>query len=362
MSSPLNEKPSKEGKPRDSTATSKISLPEVAARTPKVRHSGHLVDQKLKYNDPSKTQSQLTIFDARSPALHGDVERYSIKYEGIRFSPSEERLVTAIYTLLKEKSESKDVTSEKFYKGNYEGTEIVFGGVQVKPACLFISRAELYKAYLGSAEYSGRDIKDIDATIVSLSNKKFLMKYDRERRVHTGKGKKTEIRTDRIEEVQSLIKVLTHIPDLSEKEVRELDYGGEIIKKRKGELIIALNPILTDQINSKYVEYPKDINRRTVLAAGGHPQSVSVAINTLRDYLLRELSAKRYRPEINIEKVPYMLKLDNYAAQNRKKQIKENIKRAIETSKSLGLLREAEITTGAEGQLKYIFVLNPDFE
>lgn len=334
-------------------------FPAPAPKVPKVRQAGHLVDQKLKYNYPVKDQPSL--FDLLDPNTIGEVEKVEVKYEGIRLTPSEDRLLTALYTLLKDKSESKDSDSKKFYAGNYETTEVVpFGGEKVKPVHIRLVPAELYKAYLGNENYSGQEIRDINKTLASLAEKRFLMTYDRVRTVQV--GKKTENRTDRIEMFKRLIEIVKATWDLTKEEVGQLDRGDERIRETKGELIIALNPILTDQINAKYVEYPQDINRRTIIAAGGDHRSVTQAVNILRDYMLRELSAKRYECQINADKLPYLLKLENYVKQGRKKLLKETIEKAIQTCKSLNLILEVVVTRGAEGQDKYTFTLNKDFE
>ena len=145
------------------------------------------------------------------------------------------------------------------------------------------------------------------------------------------------------------------------EEIIKLNKGDEKIRQKKGELIIALNPILTDQINSKYLEYPQDINRRTIIASGG-VNFVTQSINTLRDYFIRELSNKRYECQINADKLAYQLKLDNYIKQRKRKYIKTAIDKAILACKNLGLLLDYTLEQGAEGQPKYIFKLNGKFE
>lgn len=349
-------------KPRINPAsTNRFDLPEVAPRVPKVRHAGHFVDAKLKYNDPSREKTQLNLFDLMDPNTIGEVEKYEVKYEGIRLTSSEDRLLTAIYSLLKDKSESKDVDSENFYGGNYETTEVVpFGGENVKRPHIRLVPAELYKAYLGNDDYSGKEIRDINKTLEGLAEKRFLMTYDRKRIVQV--GKKSETRTDRIEMFKRLIEIVKYTKDLTDAELAKLERGDERIRQAKGELIIALNPILTDQINSKYVEYPQDISRRTIIAAGGDHRSVTQATNTLRDWLLRELSSRHYECQINAEKLPYILKLDNYVKQGRRKLLKETIDKAIQTCKNLNLILEVTEGRGAEGQAKYVFKLNKDFE
>lgn len=337
------------------------ALPEVGTRVPKVRHSGHLVDQKLKYNDPARSSPQLSLFDRLKPELAGEVRKHEVRYEGIRLTPAEDRLLTALYSLLKDKSESKDTDSDRFYRGNYETTEVAqFGGDTLKPAHIRIAPTELYKAYLGNVNYSGKEMRDITKTLESLDGKRFLMTYDRTRIVQVNKGK-TESRIDRIERFEKLVNIVKAAWDMTPEEAEQLAQGDDRIREAKGELIIGLHPVLTDQIGTKYVEYPEDINRRTIIAAGGDHRNVTPAINTLRDWLMRELANKRYECQINADKLPYLLKLDRYVEQGRKKLIREAIEKAIQACKSLNLLLDVSESVGAEGQPKYVFKLNPEF-
>jgi len=342
--------------------TPSTGLPEASPRAPKIRQAGHYVEAKLKYNYPKKSPDQLNLFDTLSPELKGTVEKEGIRYEGIRPTPAQERIINAIFQLLGEKSENKNAKSEQFYKGNFESDlTVVYGNEpKVKPAVLRITWAELFKAYLNSDQYSGRDIADIRAEFHALSNKKYLFNYERTRFVPV--GGKTEKRIDRITEAQSLFRVLHYDKDMTPEEDARIKQGDKTIALRKGELIIALNPLLTDQINSKWVEYPKDINRRTIIAAGGHPSYVTLAMNTLRDICISERSKGRTEFERNADRLPYMLMLDKYVKEGRKKLIKLNIEKAIQTCKNLNLLLEVVEAWGAEGQLKYVFKINPDFE
>lgn len=334
------------------------SMPEIP-KTPKVRQSGHFVEQKLRY----KTPYQPTLFDALSSDTLGKVEKYELKAEGIRLTTAEERLLNTLYRLLRDTSKTtKDTGSPDFYAGNVESRMIPYGGADQKSRSVHIriARADLYKAYLDNPDYSGKEIQEINKTLERLAEKRFLLKYDRVRKVKV--GSREENRTDRIEEVQSLVRVVNFTKDLTDAEVLRLNGGDEAIRQAKGELVIAFNPILTDQINSKYVEYPEDINRRTVLAAGGNPNKVTESMVRLRDYLMQAISAKRYRIELNKERLPYVLGLENYVAQGRKKLLAESIARDFQAAKNLGLLLDVEETVGAEGQDKLVFTLNKDFE
>ena len=128
---------------------------------------------------------------------------------------------------------------------------------------------------------------------------------------------------------------------MTEEEAQTLDKGDDSLREKRGELIIALNPLLTDQINSKYVEYPSDINKRTVIAAGGH-RLVTESMIALRDYMLRELSARRFQSEINEEKLFLILKLEKYLKSKRKKLIQQRVEDAIQFAKNLGLVEDCQ--------------------
>jgi hypothetical protein len=171
------------------------------------------------------------------------------------------------------------------------------------------------------------------------------------------KGKEV---TDRIEVFQNLVKIMSYIEGLTSAELKKLDEGDESIRESKGELVIGLNPIFIDQIGTKYVEFPVDINKRTSIAAGGH-LCVTESIIILRDYMLREISAKREEVEINADKLPYMLHLHGYIKRRRKKELQERILKAIETVKNMGIIKHYKQVVGARGQNKYVFLLNKDF-
>lgn len=328
-------------------------------KIPTVRHSGHFVDQKLKYESPQRPHD---LFEITNPEFPSEIPKIELKIEGIKLTPPEERLTTALIGLLKNKSENTDTTSPHFYAGNINSEEVTqYGEITLKSALLEVSRSELYTAYYGSSDYSGKDVSDILGVITSLQRKNFRSIYDRTEKKKV--GKKYEDRTTRIEYEGPVIQLIQITKDLSNVERSILDSGrnDEKIREKKGGFIFKLSPILTDQIDRKYVEYPIDINRRTEIASGGK-QKVTQAINNLRDYLMRELSAKRFKCEINSEKLAYQLGLANYIKDKRKKLIREKIEDAINACKKLNLLLESEEVDGALGQKKWVFTINKDFE
>lgn len=330
-------------------------LQQPSTKKRKFRKSGHFIDQKLKVSKTDILDS-LTSETQEKMAERG----IEVKTEGVKLSPPQDKLLTAMMKLLHEKSENKNEKSDQFYAGNCETSLVPYGGkgLEGRSATIRIYPSELYKAYLDSDDYSGADIKYIKNLLHDTEQQKFLITYERKYEI-INRGKK-EKRTDRIEDFQSLFKIISFFEGLTDDEARALDKGNEELRERRGELIIGFNPLLTDQINSKYVEFPEDINRRTVIACGGH-RMVTESVIALRDYLLREISTKRKIAELNEETLIRTLKLVALEQAKRKSRIKSRIQSAIQAAKNLGLITHHERLQGASSQWKYIFHLNLDF-
>ena len=172
--------------------------------------------------------------------------------------------------------------------------------------------------------------------LTEMDNKRFLLSY-----VETTKKKDGGRIERKIEDFRKLL----HIVKISQTE-----YNKEDIELSKTEeTVILLSPIFRRQIDSKFILYPNDINRRTVIAYGSHNLS-DVALR-LRDYLMRELSSKHYQPEIAVHKLHYLL-AEKWMRESRKKKVKESTDKAIETVKALGLLLSYEIKKTSTGEPK----------
>ncbi|MCB1073353.1 MAG: hypothetical protein KDK96_09680 [Chlamydiia bacterium] len=326
----------------------------------KIRHSGHFIDQKLKYEYPK--QNQLNLFEQiESKHLKTKIEKYEfeVKSVGVRLTPPEDKLLNTLQKLLHQKSQNYEPDNGDYYKGNMPVDLVPFGKEKKESPRLRIKPGELYRAYMDRSHYSGDEVKFVRETLMNLSAKKFLLKFDRKRKVE--QNGKTQILTDRIEEFQSLIQVIKFTEGMDEKQLKKANAGDESFFDAQGELIIGFNPILVDQINSKYIEYPSDINKKMILAAGGH-RYVTEAMNLLRDYMLRELASKRFEIEINKDRLPHLLKLDNYLAARQKKRAEKKVEDAIQTIKNLGLITSVKVIEGSNGQQKYVFSLNSNFQ
>lgn len=314
----------------------------------KFKRAGQLHDQILKYDYPK--DNQLKIWEQLGSDTIKEIEVAGVEVsevvEGIKLSPSETKLIDCLCKLLHKSSQNSDPKKEDYYTGNI-GYELVEHGLENTPAPrLSFTLYELTKEYIGGdKEISGKHIENFKEILTGLNNKKFLIKY-----TEVTRGKKGEWIRKGYEAFRKLIEVDT----------ATLSYGvGHEEHYRKRETVILLNPIFRRQIDSKFILYPDDITTRTAIAYGS--QNVSETALRLRDYLMRELSSKRYKPEINQERLYYLL-AEKWMKQSRKKMVREYTKKAIETVTALDLLSSYEIKTGSTGEPKFIFHLNKDWE
>ena len=315
----------------------------------KYKRSGHLTDQILKYNYPKDKQP--TLFDNLQSETLNDIKKAGVEIaeivEGIKLSPSQNKIIDCLCKLLHENSQNLDAKKEDYYSGNIGYELIEYGGDKKTPAPkLAFTIYELTKEYKGGEYVSGKDIENVKQILTELDSKRFLLSYV-----------ETTLKKDggRIERKIEDFKKLIHIIKISQTE-----YSKENIELSKTEeTVILLNPIFRRQIDSKFILYPNDINRRTIIAYGSHNLS-DIAIR-LRDYLLREISSKRYQPEINLDRLYYIL-AEKWMKESRKAKVKQYTDKALETVKALGLLLSYEIKTGATGEPKIIFTLNKSWE
>lgn len=332
-----------------------IKIPEILQDRSKAKfkQSGHYIDQKLQHNFSVLEKKQLSIFETINPQLQNKIKNRindEIIVEGIRITTAEDRILNAILKLLHDKSDDK-----KDFKGNLPpDTHLQYGGRSTYLPKLRFTPAELYKEYTGSQDYSGAEVQYIKDTLKALQDHSFLIVYKR----RYWKDK-TEV-VDRIEEYMPLIKIITYYEALTIEEDKKLDNKDYSITNEKGEIILMLNPIFIDQIDTKFIEYPTDINKLTAIASGGG-RKVTESIIRLRDYLLREISSKHEKATVNTDTLPFILGLDNYIKQKRRKLINIRVDEALDAVTKMGLITKVNKITGAKGQNKVEFFLNLDF-
>ncbi|MFN8578846.1 MAG: hypothetical protein U0354_18615 [Candidatus Sericytochromatia bacterium] len=324
---------------------------EIATRTPTYIQSGHYGDMKLKHRYKELKKGVDTTLEFEDQGLAKFIKEEKIVL-GIRLSVSEDRILNSILKLLHDKSD-RNLGSENFFKGNLPAEKDRYGGQMVDFPVLSFSPSELYKEYIGKNDYSGAEAIHVKDTLINLASKNFLFIYKR----HKFDDKGNEL-IDRIEEYRPLLQIRQYYENITPEEDLELDNtknGSE-----KGTIVVSLNHIFIDQIDTKFIEYPSDINQRTVIASGG-VRKVTESNTRIRDYFLRELSNGHHYCEINDDKLPYVLGLDNFIKAGKKKRIEKKIQETLDFALKLKIITGFEIIDGSQGQSKYKFYLNTNF-
>jgi len=323
--------------------------PEDAQPKGKFKKSGHLADQQLKYDYPKGSDPQQDLFSQLLPETLNTLDEYKVDkaeiVEGVKLSPSEQKVIDCLSKILHEKSQSIDPKKPGYYTGNQPSELIRYGSEQVIAPSLAFTLYELTKEYKGGDYVSGKNIENVRQVLHDLDTRRFLYSY-----IET-----TKTKTGRIERKIEDFKKLIHIKKMSETEYSQEDV--EI--RRYEETIIMLNPIFSRQIDTKFILYPNDIHKRTMIAYGSW--KISDITLRLRDYLVREISSKRYKPEIYVDKLHYMV-AEKYMKESRKGKVKEYLQKAIETCEALGIIESYETKAGATGAPLITFYLNKSWE
>lgn len=334
-----------------------------------VKRSGHLTDALLKYNQPTEGV-QLDIFDTLKPETKEKIISTGVSLEminrrgkSVSLTSTEYKLIDCLSELLHEHSQTTDPTQANYYTGNKTAQEVTeatgkevrelvpYGGAgqRARAPKLAVTLYELTKKYKGGEYVSGKDISTVNELLTGLTNnadKRVLIRYTKETKNEKGNRVVYEI-----EDYQSLVKLL---------DIRRTEYGKEDkVMNQRGEVVILLNAIFRDQIETKYILFPKDITKRMIEAAGTH--KIPEAMYKLRDYLARAHANKDYTPEIGLKKLYWTL-ADDFMKASKLKRVAEITQRAIEVVKKLGLLESHQIVTGKSGEQKVIFTLNKDWQ
>lgn len=318
----------------------------------KFRRSGHLTDQILKYTYPKDKDPQLVFNWDGLPEIDKQlieergIERSEL-VEGIRLSSSAHKLIDCLSKMLHEKSQNTDPEGKNYFTGNKDFDIMQYGPDKNTPAPkLAFTIYELAKEYKGGEYVSGKDIDNVKTILQELDKQRFLISYIET--VPTKDGGRIE---NKIEGFKRLIEILKMSQTLYSKEDIELS--------KKEETVIVLNPIFRRQIYNKCILYPSDITRRTIIAYGSH--NLSETVIRLRDYLGREMSQKRYSPEIYVDRLYYLLN-EKWMKEGRKKKVKEFTDKALDTCQNMGMIKEYKIEPGSTGEPKIIFTLNKKWE
>lgn len=323
--------------------------------------SGHFIDQKLKNN--YQTQ-QMGLFNI----LESDLVKEKIRntdcnidtlIQGIHLTQAEDRLLNCIIKILNEKS-------DKNLHGNMSSELHPYGPGEAKYPRLHFEPHELYKEYCEQTKMASIQSNSVDfikRTLNNLANRKFLIIYKRHR-WEMENGKKIE-KIDRIEEFQSLFKVIRYYEGLTTEEDTLLQ-KNDVSVTEKGRVVLLLNPIFIDQIDTKFIEFPADINKRTALASGG-AKMVTESIIKLRDFLIRAIAYSKCSKKtkaiikINREKLIYLLHMEKHISSGRRKYLETRIQKSHEAMMNLGVIFNYKSPDERSGRDCFEYELNLDF-
>lgn len=322
----------------------------------KFKTSWDFIDQKLMTRGEARSDIlQYNLFDdlgdpSEWERVEGDNDLWINELTG---RGGEWRLINSLFQIIEDAKTSR--SSEAKYGisvlQNYDIDNLRNEGVHY----LRVKKKVLYKTYTGNDHPSGQEIKLVNKTLRNLEKKHIRVFWQKEKIV---KGEK---RYDLIEINEPLIKLARLHKDINEAERSGVLKEGEVLDKT--ELIIKFNPILIDQLETRYLLYTRDIAPRIAEAAGG-PKKVTGAMTQLTDYLIRAITTQKKRGEpvhgvytdtlINKLGLSGVRKKDTARAS-------ERLSDAIRVTKSLGLHTGTRKKTGKDGREKIEFTLNLDY-
>lgn len=319
-----------------------------------VKRGAFLSRQINKYNYPEG--KQLSIFDLLEPRTQQKVIKSGVSMEFINrkgetlpLNKGHYKLIDCICELLHEKSQNNKPSSENYYSGNEPSRTIIFGGEETKAPALLLTLYEIAKKYNKNENPSGKHINIVKSLIADIAYKpKLLALIKYERKEKTSRG---TIIKRKIEEYAPLWRILdTSYEEYNEEETK--------ILKRGSEVVLLLNPIFRDQISNIWVEYPKNLVKRS-LDAYGSPNPPEIFYR-LREYLAEHRSRKNLSVEITKERLFYRI-AEKYMKEKRKGLIEKYLKTSLESLLKLGLLKSWKLDVAKTGEPKYIFQIEKDW-
>lgn len=262
---------------------------------------------------------QKKLFDTSLP------EEEAIQSFGLALTIPEDKALSAIQKVL----------SRLDYKGNGMPENTTFGRL---PRISFtISWEEYYEAYgleKINGKYQGKACQEArDALLDGLTQPRTI---GIKRKRYEGKGKDRKEVWDVIATKSPLIQVTKYYQGLSREEVSEVE-SGEVLRHRVTKLGIEVSGLLLFDIEN-FVLKPANLHKEIEehLKAKGVARR-SQAISLFIQYLLTlDIS----EPQISIERLAEVLRLDYYLKNRKRKQLEKRLKECFEVATELGYLLE----------------------
>ncbi len=301
--------------------------------------SGHLVDQKIPTKEKISIPTESTS---------------EIKVHGLRgLSAGKHRIFKTLGLLLHQKKDGPQIQSmPDIPNGKLLTNVILNNSYGYPPSIIIIDEKDYYKAYWGDTSYGGSDKKRMEKDLKDFSREVFSINYQQ---IYKEKGSE---KVNLINFESSMVEVYNFYQGLTPDEADRISSGKKGIKRSKLKKILIINQIFTHQIENKFINYPFDINKQMATAAGGG-RAVTPGMHILLDYLLREMSYKRWGNEINEAKLIALLEFTN--KKRRKGRLREDIKKCFDAIKNIGILLEVVRLKNKDGSYKYKWKLDSKF-
>lgn len=321
------------------------------------RQSRELIDNKLA-REQTETK-QLSLFDhmdQKGNLIPSSTAPEPPVIRGLDFTPGEDRLIHTLSLLLSRHSEKWNQQSPNYYMGNFERGVTTINSVDLETARLMITPHDLYSTYLGRTDYNTDHIQFILQSLSELSKKNFLVTLTIPKESNQ-KGK----RFDKLRTYLPLFQVVILNKDLTETESQQIENNDLLVEGKGCKFLFRFNPIFTNSIRERYVEFPEDIHLRIARSAG-QKGKVSQSTNLLRDFLFREKQQKRFTIVRDEDTLLNILNLEKMRKEGRKKKVNEMLQKSFDIFVSIGLLKDVQKSIGKKGQTQYTMEINPDFK
>jgi len=326
----------------------------------RVRHSRDLVDNKFP-TEIEELSNQLDLFSDRN-ASKPSAQELNVQISPLVLTEAQDRLLFTLCQLLAKKSERWNQSSEDYYLGNSPTKSVTVDGFgNANPARLVVTPYELAKEYYGRDNFNTDHLKHLSDTIKTLSELQFALAI----------SKKNEKGTyDRIRTTLPMYGLAIIDKDLSEKELSTISSSD--LHGTKSKLLFKFNPIITNNIREKYVEFPEDLHLRiSKTKVIGKRGKVPQCVNLMRDYLMREKQGEKNRQkdhngniliERDEEKLVKILGLEKEWKEGRKGRVRKYIKKAFDVFSEIELIKKVDQVQGKRSQPKYTITINKDFK
>ena len=353
--------------PKEDLGFLKAPRPEPTARpvtkeAPLVKVGLHAELQKFGHRPDPR---QPGLFDRFLDETKKEIEKRDVDVIGIDITPAQEQALFGLQTLL----------TRTNYKGNLPGEMIDDRGFKFKghlPALEFTPAQYLEACGLkksltgrGKEEYDGKDRAEALQALVDLARKQVLFVYKKEYRVENPATKKRELRIDRVETIDTLIKIIRGWEALTKKEDVTLDRGSstEATDDKLKAIAIKPAPILVQDRDSYFVLKPANYLQEISMKYPW-PNRPSKFTIRLINWLIAQAELKRRKRqplviEENIEEIAYHLRMGAWIDTGQKARIRQIITKGYKIAQELGYLLSYGTVRGQTKDLERL-ELNPE--